>query len=106
MMRRGRSGVGPRLEMEIAGGFGLVEDLLDADPSLARRHPPLDDITQAEAEQYLKEGHFAAGSMKPKVEACLQFLSTGGEEAMITSPERLKDALDGKTGTRIVKKSA
>jgi carbamate kinase len=62
----------------------------------------LDSITRAEAARYLKEGHFAAGSMKPKVEACLQFLEGGGREAMITSPDRLEEALAGKNGTRIL----
>lgn len=59
-------------------------------------------MTRDEALGYLKDGHFAAGSMKPKVEACLQFIDSGGKEAMITSPERLEEALAGKNGTRIV----
>ncbi|HOW27572.1 MAG TPA: carbamate kinase [Elusimicrobiota bacterium] len=60
-------------------------------------------MTRDEAMKYLKEGHFAAGSMKPKVEACLQFIDGGGQEALITSPEALERALAGKTGTRIVR---
>jgi carbamate kinase len=59
-------------------------------------------MTVAEARQYISEGHFHAGSMLPKVEACLQFLEKGGHEALITCPEALSAALEGKTGTRIV----
>jgi carbamate kinase len=62
----------------------------------------LDRVTADEARRYLKEGHFAAGSMKPKVEACLQFLEGGGKEALITCPEAIEKALAGGSGTRIV----
>lgn len=62
----------------------------------------IDRMTSAEAKQYLAEGHFAPGSMKPKVEACLKFLEAGGAQALITDPAHLKGALDGETGTRIV----
>ncbi|WP_042349835.1 carbamate kinase [Bacillus massiliigorillae] len=59
-------------------------------------------MTVAEAEQYIKEGHFAPGSMLPKVEACLSFVrNTPGGKAIITSLERAKDALQGVTGTII-----
>ena len=62
----------------------------------------LDRMTAGEARQYLREGHFPAGSMGPKVEAAVQFLSEGGREAVITSLPRLRDALAGSSGTRIV----
>ncbi|RME43446.1 MAG: carbamate kinase [Chloroflexi bacterium] len=63
----------------------------------------LDHMTVSEAKQYLAEGHFAPGSMKPKVEACIQFLEAGGDQALITSPENIARALRGETGTRIEK---
>ncbi len=63
----------------------------------------LDEMTVAEAKQYTEEGHFAPGSMKPKVQACIQFLEAGGGEALITNPENIARALRGETGTRIVK---
>ena len=50
---------------------------------------------------YLREGHFAEGSMKPKVEAALDFLEKGGKEAVITDPEHLEAALEDRDGTRI-----
>ncbi len=63
----------------------------------------LDTITLAEAKQYAAEGHFAKGSMLPKVEAIIQFLEKGGEKALITNPENIGRALKGETGTWIVK---
>ena len=63
----------------------------------------LDTITATEAKKYLDEGHFAKGSMAPKIQAILGFLERGGTEAIITSPEKIEEALEGKTGTRIIK---
>lgn len=62
----------------------------------------LDEITVAQAKQYIDEGHFAAGSMLPKVKAIIQFLENGGKKALITDPEHIGEALDGKTGTWIL----
>jgi carbamate kinase len=63
----------------------------------------VDRLTVAEARAYLAEGtHFMAGSMAPKIEACLEFLERGGAEAIITAPTNLERALAGKAGTRIV----
>jgi carbamate kinase len=62
----------------------------------------LGQMTLAEAEQYLAEGHFAPGSMGPKIRASIEFLKQGGREALITSPENIERALVGETGTRIV----
>lgn len=63
----------------------------------------LDHLTVAEAKKYLAEGHFHKGSMGPKIEAIIWFLEAGGKEALITNPENLERALEGKTGTRITK---
>lgn len=63
----------------------------------------LDTITVAEVENYQKEGHFKAGSMGPKVEACRRFVVNGGKNAIITSLDTAIDALKGAAGTRIVK---
>ena len=62
----------------------------------------LDEMTVAEARQYIKEGHFAKGSMLPKIEAILKYMEEGGKRALITNPENIKNALEGKTGTWIV----
>ena len=59
-------------------------------------------ITVDEAEEYLKQGHFLMGSMGPKVQACIRFVRWSKREAIITSLHKAGDALEGKTGTRIV----
>lgn len=64
---------------------------------------PLDEVTVAEIEKYQAEGHFKAGSMGPKVEACKRFIVNGGKNAIITSLDTAIDALRGQAGTRIVK---
>lgn len=64
----------------------------------------LSEMTIAETKEYIAEGHFAPGSMLPKVEACLDFVeSTTNGVALITSLEKAKHALKGETGT-IIKK--
>lgn len=63
----------------------------------------VDRFTLAEVKQYLAEGgHFAEGSMAPKMRAVVQFLEAGGKEALITNPENIMRAMAGETGTRIV----
>jgi carbamate kinase len=61
----------------------------------------LDRMSVAEAARYLAEGQFPAGSMGPKIEACIQFVQHTGNQALITSPERIAAALRGQAGTRI-----
>jgi carbamate kinase len=63
----------------------------------------IDHMTVAQAGQYISEGHFKPGSMLPKVQACIQFIESGGNEAIITSPEALSDTLAGRNGTRVTK---
>jgi carbamate kinase len=62
----------------------------------------LDKLTIQEALQYIKEGHFAPGSMLPKIEAAVNFVQMGGPQAIITNPPNLARALHGETGTRIL----
>ncbi len=62
---------------------------------------PLDRVTPEEADRYCAEGHFAPGSMLPKVEACAAFVrSKPGREALITLLEKARDGIAGRTGTR------
>lgn len=61
----------------------------------------LDHVTLPEMRRYIKEGHFAAGSMLPKIEAAVDFLEKGGKEVIITSPDKISEALKHNTGTRI-----
>ena len=62
----------------------------------------IDRMTVSEAKKYLEEGHFLAGSMGPKVKACIRFIEAGGKEAIITALDKAVDAIQGKTGTHIV----
>ena len=64
----------------------------------------LDQMTIAEAEQFIQEGHFAKGSMLPKIQAAIGFLKAGGQKALITDPPNITRALAGETGTWIVAK--
>lgn len=63
----------------------------------------LSEITLEEAKRYLKEGHFPPGSMGPKIKASIHFLEKGGEKVLITSPEKLYQALDKEDGTYILR---
>ena len=60
----------------------------------------LEHVSLQEARSYLKEGHFPSGSMGPKIQAIVQYLENGGNEAIVTSPQRIMQALAGDSGTR------
>jgi carbamate kinase len=63
----------------------------------------LDRLTVADAKRYLAEGtHFMAGSMQPKIEACIWYVEQVGGRAIITSPDAMEAALEGRAGTAIV----
>jgi len=66
------------------------------------RQRMLAHVTASELARYAAEGHFAKGSMAPKVEAILTFLRGGGLHAVITCPEQLSEALDDQAGTHVV----
>jgi carbamate kinase len=64
----------------------------------------VDRLTLHEAERLLAEGtHFGSGSMAPKIQAVINYLTRGGTEALITDPEHIEAALAGEGGTRIVR---
>lgn len=63
---------------------------------------PLSTVTAAEMAGHAADGHFAPGSMLPKIEAALAFLAAGGPRVVITDPAHVADAVDGATGTTIV----
>jgi carbamate kinase len=62
----------------------------------------IDRLNVEEARKYLKAGHFLAGSMAPKVLACIRFIEYGGEEAIITSLDRAWPAVQNQEGTHFV----
>ena len=61
----------------------------------------LDRLTVAEAERYLAEGHFLAGSMGPKIEAAVRFTRWSGKDAVITSLDKALAAIEGRAGTHL-----
>ncbi len=63
----------------------------------------LRELTVTEARRGLAEGQFPPGSMGPKIAAGVAFLEGGGREAIVTSPEHLLAAIEGREGTRIVR---
>jgi carbamate kinase len=62
----------------------------------------IDRMTVAEAKRYIEQGHFAPGSMLPKIQALVEFVEATGKEALVTDPPNLSRAVAGQTGTRIV----
>ena len=63
----------------------------------------VETVTATQAISYTRAGHFAAGSMLPKMTAGVAFARSGqGRRAIITNPETLMEALDGRGGTVIV----
>ena len=62
----------------------------------------LEVMTLADCDRYIGENQFAPGSMLPKVIACMNFAKTGGE-AIIADLKNAKLALQGKSGTKIIK---
>jgi carbamate kinase len=61
----------------------------------------LRDVGVEDLKNYYNQGHFPAGSMGPKIEAAIEFLKAGGKEVIITTPELIGDAMEGRAGTRI-----
>ncbi|WP_324734988.1 carbamate kinase [Thermococcus sp. SY098] len=63
----------------------------------------LHKVTVDELKKYYEEGHFKKGSMGPKVLAAIRFVEWGGERAVIAALDRAVKALEGKTGTQVIK---
>jgi carbamate kinase len=84
--------------------FLIATDVVGA--SLNYRQPNqklIRKMTTREASGYLREGHFPPGSMGPKIESAMEFLKGGGKRAVITSIDKIDEAVSGKTGTEIVR---
>ncbi|MHB2019063.1 MAG: carbamate kinase [Candidatus Xenobia bacterium] len=62
----------------------------------------LDRVSVSELRRYTVEGHFKPGSMLPKIQAVLHFVERSGRKAIITTAERMEDALAGETGTHVL----
>jgi carbamate kinase len=66
----------------------------------------LDHLTVIEARRYLREGQFPPGSMGPKIEAAVEYLEHSNGAVLITSPEKIREAMQGMAGTRITSTAA
>ncbi|MBW1649763.1 MAG: carbamate kinase [Deltaproteobacteria bacterium] len=66
-----------------------------------KQEKPLEHVQLHQIKKYLKEGHFAAGSMMPKIEAAINFIENGGKKVIITSPENLSAGIKNGYGTII-----
>jgi carbamate kinase len=84
--------------------FIMLTDVDAAYLDFGGRNPrPLGQVGVEEMQAHLDQGQFAPGSMGPKVEAALYFLKNGGERAIITSTDKIEQALEGRAGTQIVR---
>ena len=96
---------GERLAVDVGASIFMV--LTDVDSVRLNYNTPdekaLSSITVDEAKKYAEEGHFAKGSMEPKVRAAVRFVEAGGEKAIITSLDQAVAALEGNAGTTITK---
>jgi len=107
------SGIGAVIDKDLASA--LMADVLDADTlmiltaveKVALRYGKPDqqwltDLPWREAQRYLEEGQFADGSMKPKVQAAINFVSAkSGRTALITELQKARGGVHGETGTLI-----
>ena len=84
---------------------GLFIDLTSVEAVFLDYNKPrqraISEMSVIDAKRYLAQGHFAEGSMRPKIEAAIEFLEGGGEEVIITTPSLAMEALSGRAGTRI-----
>lgn len=96
---------GERLAVDVGASIFMV--LTDIDAVRLNYKTPdeqvLTKITVDQANKYAEQGHFAKGSMEPKVRAAVRFVEAGGEKAIITSLDKAVAALEGNAGTTITK---
>ncbi len=95
---------GQRLATEVgADTFLILTDVEKVALNFGRPdQEDLDRLTVDQARGYMKEGHFRAGSMGPKVEAAVRFVEAGGRRAIITSLHKALQALRDEAGTLVV----
>ncbi|MBN1858187.1 carbamate kinase [Candidatus Bipolaricaulota bacterium] len=96
---------GQRLAVDVGAKIFMV--LTDVEQAVLHyktpQATPLSRVTLEEIKRYQAEGHFAKGSMEPKIRAAIRFVEGGGERAVITSLDRAVDALEGRAGTTITR---
>jgi carbamate kinase len=116
VIREGRafSGVDAVIDKDLASaklaeevGVGIFIIATDTEGVALNYEKPeqkfLKTLTTEQASRYLEDGYFPPGSMGPKVEAAVQFIERGGKRAVITSIEKIGDAVIGEAGTEIIR---
>lgn len=92
-------------QLALAIGVDRILDLTAVEHAKLNFDSPheqnLDAMTVTEAKKYLAEGHFAPGSMGPKIEAAIYFLERGGGEVTITHTDKALEGFEGRTGTHM-----
>ena len=93
-------------QLAVTIGVERILDLTSVEHAKLHFNSPseenLQTIPVADAKKYLADGHFAPGSMQPKIEAGIYFLEHGGGEFIITHTEKALDGFEGRTGTHMV----
>ena len=93
-------------QLAVTIGVDCILDLTSVEFAKLHFNSPseenLETITVADAKKYLADGHFAPGSMQPKIEAGIYFVEHGGREFIITHTEKALDGFEGRTGTHMV----
>lgn len=93
-------------QLAVTIGVERILDLTSVEYAKLHFNSPSEEnlrtMTVAEAKKYLAKGHFAPGSMQPKIEAGIYFLEHGGHEFIITHTEKALDGFEGRTGTHMV----
>ena len=93
-------------QLAVTIGVDCILDLTSVEFAKLHFNSPseenLQTITVADAKKYLADGHFAPGSMQPKIEAGIYFVEHGGREFIITHTEKALDGFEGRTGTHMV----
>jgi len=96
---------GERLAEDVGADLLLI--LTDVDRVRLNYKKPgekvLERMTVEEAKRYMAEGHFAKGSMEPKVRATVRFVEAGRERAVISALAQALDAVEGRAGTQVVR---
>lgn len=93
-------------QLAVAIGVERILDLTSVEFAKLHFRSPreknLERITVEDAKRYLAEGHFAPGSMGPKIEAGVYFLEHGGRQFTITHTEKALEGFEGRTGTQMI----
>jgi carbamate kinase len=107
-------GVEAVIDKDLAGqrlatliGASIFVILTDIDGAYLNYGTPkqtlIEHATPQQLRQYMKEGHFKEGSMSPKIDAVVRFVEGGGQKAIIAELSKLREAMQGKSGTQITR---